>query len=666
MKGVDENLRQLAQDCGIHLGYHAWDGMHQVSEPPTLKALLNALDLDVQTDAAITEALRAREAERAARTLPAEQVISAGSPFEFALTHPIEWHVLDEDGHEVQAGRSETSLVLAPLPVGYFTLVVRGPNRREEVFLLSRPAHAPTIEDLTGHRKAWGVSAAVYALRSPSNGGLGNYGDLGHAMSALAPSGAMYFGINPVHALGWAARDTISPYSPSHRGFLNVDHIATGTRLEPVSDRTLIDYPEFRKKHRPALEAEFQQFQKNGTAAQRREFQMFCRAEGQELARFAMFEAISEAHGCDFRKWPVSLHQPEGATPTTRDAFHAWLQWRTSAQIKAAQTTAVQSGMALGLYLDLAVGARPGGAEVWMHQDLIARGVSIGAPPDQLSPAGQSWTLAAYAPNKLARNRYEPLRTLLRKLMSQAGILRIDHVLGLMRSFWVPEDGSPGGYISQPFDALLAVVAIEAWRNRCCVVGEDLGLVPAGFRERLNASGLYSYAVWQFEGKGDGTLRSAQDLRPFSMACFSTHDTPTIRGFWRGRDIEWWRAIGWLSQEKAMGLHAARAVHRNALRRDCGIPPEASLDDVCQAVHRELGQSPAELVTVQLDDLLGSEQAQNLPGTIDEHPNWRRPAAMAVAKFAAGQGLESIRKSMEPVRGNPALVQHKESDPCLS
>ncbi len=666
MMGSDDRLRQLAQDCGIHLGYNAWDGTRLSSDPPTLKALLRAMDIDVDTDSAVSEALRAGQAEQAARALPIEQVILADLPFELALSQPSEWHVLDNKGHEVQAGRGETSLTLQPLPVGYFTLVVHSPGRCEEVFLLSRPIHAPTIADLTGRTKGWGVSGAVYSLRSRSNGGLGNYDDLGHAMSVMGQSGAMYFGINPVHALGWAVGDTKSPYSPSHRGFLNIDHIATGTRLASVSDRALIDYPAFRIKHRLALDAEFQRFQQSAAATEHKEFQAFCRAEGLELARFATFESISEMHGGNFRNWPIHLSQPERTKPTPRNEFHAWLQWRAYTQLEVAQATAIRSGMALGLFLDLAVGARPDGAEVWMHQDLIARGVSIGAPPDQLSPAGQSWTLAAYAPNKLSKNRYEPVRTLLRKLMSQAGIVRIDHVLGLMRSFWVPEDGSPGGYISQPFDVLLAVVAIEAWCNHCCVVGEDLGLVPAGFRERLNESGLYSYAVWQFEGTRDGALRSAQDLRPFSMACFSTHDTPTIQGFWRGRDIEWWRTIGWLSRDRAMALHAARAVQRNSLRRHCAIPPEASLEDIRGAVHSELGKSPAELVTVQLDDLLGSEQAQNLPGTIDEHPNWRRPARVSVEELAAVQSLKDVRNSMEPARVVPATVQQKETDPCLS
>ncbi len=661
----DDKLRQLAQECGIHLGYDAWDGSHQTTSPPTLKALLRALGVEVDTENAIGEELRARCSKRAVKTLPVEQVVLAEEPFKFALLQPCEWHLLDDQGHEIQAGRSDVSLTLKPLPVGYFTLVARGPDHCEEVFLLSRPAHAPTIADLTGLQQAWGVSGAIYSLQSRTNGGLGNYADLGRAMSTMGQSGATYFGINPVHALGWAAQDTISPYSPSHRGFLNIDHIATDTGFETETNDGLIDYAAFRKQHRAALEEDYERFCRNATTAERGKFEAFCKAEGPELTRFATFESISETHGSDFRNWPAHLHNPEETERKPRDRFHAWLQWRASAQIEAAQSSAVQSGMALGLYLDLAVGARPGGAEVWMHQDLIARGVSIGAPPDQLSPAGQSWTLAAYAPNKLSEKRYEPLRTLLRKLMAQAGIIRIDHVLGLMRSFWVPEDGSPGAYISQPFDALLAVVAIEAWRNRCCVVGEDLGLVPTGFRERLNASGLYSYAVWQYEGTPDGALRSAQGLRPFTMACFGTHDTPTIKGFWRGRDIEWWRSIGWLSTGRSVELHSARAIQRNSLRQHCSIPANATLDDVSHAIHRELGKSPAELVTVQLDDLLDSEQAQNLPGTIDEHPNWRRPTSKDIEAFARIQSLIKTSTSMGPKRNPNAVLQEKEVDPCL-
>ncbi|MEM9550621.1 MAG: 4-alpha-glucanotransferase [Pseudomonadota bacterium] len=663
---ADDTLRQLAEACGIHLAYDSWTGDRQRAEPPTLRALLGALGVETGSDAAVAEALGAREAAASARHLPVEQVIDAGHPFEFPTGSPCDWSVIDADGAELQAGRGTDGIALPPLPVGYFTLSVRGPGWTDEVFLLSRPAAAPDLTTLSGTRSGWGVSGALYGLRSSTNGGLGNYADLAQAMRALAQAGAQYFGINPIHALGWAATDTISPYSPSHRGFLNTDHIATDAGLGPGPEGAQIDYAAFRQRHRQALAAEFDRFENTAAQAEKTAFAAFRAAGGTELDCFVRFETTSERHGADFRDWPGSAQDPDNIAADPRDRFHAWLQWRADTQVEAAQNAARAAGMPLGLYLDLAVGARIGGAEVWMHQDIAARGVSIGAPPDHLSPAGQSWTLAAYAPNKLAQNRYEPVRTLLKRLMAKAGIIRIDHALGLMRSFWVPDDGSPGGYISQPFSALLAVVAIEAWQNNCLVVGEDLGLVPPGFRKRLNQSGLYSYAVWQYETEADGALYPARHLRPFSMACFGTHDTPTIQGFWRGRDIEWWRTLDWLNSEQTMNAHGSRARQRNSLRTHCGIEPDARPDDIRAAIHTGLAQSPAALVTVQLDDVFGCEQAQNLPGTIDAHPNWRRPMPVAVEGFAASRALAQTGALMSPARDHAAPQTHKEPDTCPS
>ena len=662
----DDKLRLLAQEWGIHLEYDGWSGHRQVCEPPTLRALLTALGIPTDTDAAITEALRARQALVAARHLPGELVVQAGAPLDIPVPVSCEWHVLDTDDNEVQAGRSDARITVQALPVGYFTLVVKSADWTEEVFILSRPAAAPDIATLAGTQSAWGVSGALYALRSSLNGGLGNYSDLATAMAALGRAGAQYFGVNPIHALGWAADDTISPYSPSHRGFLNIDHIATEDGLGPTPECALVDYPAFRARHRRALEAEFAGFEQNATASAASAFRSFCEKEGAELANFARFETTSERYGSDFRDWPDHLREPNGPGSDPRDVFHKWLQWRADTQIESAQKTAHENGMAFGLYLDLAVGARPGGAEVWMHQDIVAHGVSIGAPPDHLSPGGQSWTLAAYAPNKLSRNRYQPIRALLGKLMARAGIVRIDHVLGLMRSFWVPDDGSPGGYVTQPFDSLLAVVAIEAWRNRCLVVGEDLGLVPPGFRERLNSSGLYSYAVWQYEAETDGALRPAQHMRPFSMTCFGTHDTPTIKGFWRGRDIELWRELGWLSSDRANASHGNRAQQRNSLRAHCNIPPDATQNDIRNAIHAGLSQSPAALATVQLDDVFGCEDSQNLPGTVDEHPNWRRRLPVAVDDFATSPAIVKTCALMATARGAPLPEISKEPDTCLT
>lgn len=662
----DDKLRLLAQEWGIQLEYDGWCGHRQICEPPTLRALLSALGIEAHSDAAISDGLRAHQAAVSARHLPHEHVALAGASVEIAAPSACEWHVLDAEGNEVQAGRSDTEITPQALPVGYFTLVVKGADWSEEVFILSRPDAAPDIAALAGTQTGWGVSGALYALRSASNGGLGNYTDLASAMASLGQSGALFFGINPIHALGWAANDTISPYSPSHRGFLNIDHIATGGGLGPSPADTLVDYAGFRARHRVALEAEYGRFQRSAAPSSTSAFRSFCEREGAELAQFARFETTSEHHGSDFRDWPAHLRDPGGSKAGPRNTFHKWLQWQAETQIESAQRTAREGGMALGLYLDLAVGARQGGAEVWMHQDIVAHGVSIGAPPDHLSPGGQSWTLAAYAPNKLSNNRYEPIRSLLSKLMAKAGIIRIDHVLGLMRSFWVPDDGSPGGYVKQPFDSLLAVVAIEAWRNRCLVVGEDLGLVPPGFRERLNGSGLYSYAVWQYETEGDGGLRPARHMRPFSMTCFGTHDTPTIHGFWRGRDIEWWRKLGWLTAEQAEANHGNRAQQRNSLRQHCNVPPSATQGDIRKAIHTGLAQSPAALATVQLDDVFGCEDSQNLPGTINEHPNWRRRLPVAVEDFATSPAIAETSALMAPTRGTPAVDINREPDTCLT
>ncbi|MDN3720551.1 4-alpha-glucanotransferase [Roseibium salinum] len=233
-----------------------------------------------------------------------------------------------------------------------------------------------------------------------------------------------------------------------------------------------------------------------------------------------------------------------------------------------------------------------------------------------------------------------------------------------MRSYWLPDDGSPGGYVSQPFEALLAVITIEAWRSGCVVVGEDLGLVPAGFREGLNGAGLYSYAVWQYEADDGGWLSAPEDLRPFSLACFSTHDTPTLAGFWHGIDIEWWQRIGWLPAGEAESRHGLRAHQRNSLRAHCGIGQETDIRRISAAIHNRLARSPAALVALQLDDLFGVIEAQNLPGTIDQHPNWRRRFPVAVEQFPAAGPLARIRDLM-PERNPTDETMQRGLEACL-
>ncbi|OSQ53067.1 4-alpha-glucanotransferase [Marivita geojedonensis] len=658
MSSADDNLRALAQAQGVYLDFFDLHGVRHEASPDTLRALLKALGTDADSPAMVSEALAARSAQAGM----GEIIAFAGDPIHVPVARTCDWALMDEAGAVVSEGRATGAVDLPRLGVGYYTLHLNGASD-SETFVMVRPHRAPELATQSRADRCWGTTGALYGLRSASNGGLGNYADLGAVAATFGRAGAQFLGVNPLHALGWAMDEIISPYSPSHRGMFNIDHIAVESGLGPSPEADLIDYSSFRERHRAALEA---QFKTRDTAA----FAAWCKTCSDETRQFAEFEAISETHGHDFRTWPAALQTPGAEARKAagkRAEFHLWLQYLADTQIDAAQAQATQSGMALGLYLDLAVGPRPDGAEVWMNADTIAKGVTIGAPPDHLSPEGQSWALAAHAPGPLARARYAPLRSMLRRLMAKCGVLRIDHALGLLRSFWLPDDGSPGGYITQPLDSLLAVITIEAHRAGCLVVGEDLGLVPDGFRKAMNDAGLYSYAVWQFEANHLGEILPADTLPPYSLACFGTHDTPTLSGFWHGTDVEWWQRVGWLSSGDRAARHSHRAKQRASLRDVCAIPSTARIGEIADTIHRGLAQSPAALVSMQMDDVFGELEAQNLPGTINEHPNWRRRLSVPIEAMEQSSALRHISDVMRATRGaspHKEDTDHPEEEPA--
>jgi 4-alpha-glucanotransferase len=646
VNGHDDQLRELARAHGVYLDFFDLHGAQHAASPDTLRALLRGLGVAAKTDAEVSEALAV--AREALSHMPREQVVRADQTTSLPAT-ACSWTIIDEAGQIVCDGISDTAISLPALGVGYFHLHAKGDGWSATTFVLSRPARAPDLQSQCHRDTCWGATGALYGLRSQHNGGLGNYSDLGTVTAALGGKGAQFFGVNPLHAIGWAEEDIISPYSPSHRGAFNTDHIAVDDGLGKGPKDAFIDYKAFRAIQRGRLETDY----KNG-ASDRSDYKAWCDTCPEDLRQCAIFEAISERHGYDFRTWPQALRTPgpkaEQAAGIRAD-FHLWLQWLADTQIDAAQARAKDAGMALGLYLDLAVGPRPDGAEVWMNGATIAQGVTIGAPPDHLSPEGQSWALAAHAPGRLAAAEYKPVRSILHSLMAKCGLLRIDHALGLLRSFWIPDDGSPGGYITQPLDALLAVIMIEAHRAGCVVVGEDLGLVPDGFRKAMNNAGIYSYAVWQFEATHLGDIRPAQTLPPFSLTCFSTHDTPTLRGFWYGNDIEWWHHVGWIAGTERKNRHAQRSRQRASLRNVTNLANDATADTVTDTLQAALAASPAALVSVQLDDVFGELEAQNLPGTIDAHPNWRRRLNVPVEKMADHPALQRVSDVMNAHRG---------------
>ncbi|SHH91011.1 4-alpha-glucanotransferase [Marivita hallyeonensis] len=657
MSTADDTLRELAAENGIYLEFFDLHGVRHAATPDTLRALLKAIGVAATSEAEVHEALAERRG--ASRRMPAEHIVAAGQ--EVRISAPdCTWVLETEAGDVVAEGRSADGIGLPQVEVGYYRLRCEGPDWSAETFVLARPARAPSMPQAP----CWGATGALYGLRSDRNGGLGSYPELGVVSETLGRAGAQFFGINPVHAIGWATTDMISPYSPSHRGAFNTDHIAPATGLGPCPDDALIDYAAFRERQRTVLRQDFATFQASGD---RTAFAAWCETCSADIKTFAVFEAISERHGHDFRRWPTALQQPgRAADAEARDnaTFHLWLQWLAQTQLDAAQARATASGMALGLYLDLAVGPRPDGAEVWMNAATIAKGVTIGAPPDHLSPEGQSWALAAHAPGQLAAYRYAPFRSMLRNLMARCGLLRIDHALGLLRSFLIPDDGSPGGYIAQPLDSLLAVITIEAHRAGCVVVGEDLGLVPNGLRAAMKASGLYSYSVWQFEANHLGEIRPADSLAPDSLACFGTHDTPTVQGFWYGNDIDWWQRVGWITPQERADRHGDRARQRASLRKVSSLRPSAAAPEITETLHDRLAASPAAMVSVQLDDVFGAVEAQNLPGTIDEHPNWRRRLPVSLDEMAQSDALARtagiMNRHRAPAQDEPELPHTKE------
>lgn len=673
-------LQALAEAMGILPQWHDVAGKRHVTTPETQRALLAAMGVAVASEAEAAEALSVRAAEAAARHLPEEVLLTVGAELHLPLaaaSGSVEWRLELDDG-EQRDGRAEAEIVIAP-PAGLHRLCLGD----ERCLVIVAPAQAPSVAEVVGRPRAWGVTAALYGLRSARNLGLGDYRDLATAAAGLAALGADFLGINPVHAQG-AACEGISPYTPTCRTAFEPRHIAVDAvpgfaaservrallreesqRLAAAQEATLIDYAAAEATASRALRALFAEFDSRpGRDAER--FAAWRQGDGRALEWFALFEAISLSHGADWRRWPDALRGIDSpgvagfaAAHGAEVRYHAWLQWLAAQQLADAQQRAREAGMGLGLYLDVAVGVRQGGADSWSAPACFAEGVSLGAPPDAFNPAGQNWGLAPFNPTGLRRAAYRPFVQMLRAAMGHAGVVRIDHILGVQRSFWAPEDGAPGGYVANPLEPLLALIRLEAWRAGCVAVGEDLGSVPPGLRDRLADSGLLGCAVLQFE-KEHGRFRPPSAYRAATLASIGTHDTPTLRGWWSGWDIDRRHEINASDAAAKAAEREARGADRRALAEllhdqglappglDPAAPPAEADDALAEALHRLLARSSSTLIAVQLDDALGAIEQQNLPGTVDEHPNWRRRYRVAVDALAADPGLRGLAALLGP------------------
>ncbi|PZX17534.1 4-alpha-glucanotransferase [Palleronia aestuarii] len=593
----------LAGRLGIVPEYRDATGtVHEISAL-TRDALLEAMGVPTGPVGAARhlEMLKERDA---GRPIPDYTIVDVGSFDRIESIGEREWEILLEDGSTRRGSGGE----LGELPLGVHEIRCEGATG----WILCAPARLPEPP------RCWGVTLPLYGIGR--DGAIGTYADLAEAVGSLGRAGAAFVGVNPIHAGFPADPNAISPYSPSHRGRLSTIYIAA-EEAGDGDDAALIDYGTAIPIRMKALEAEWRRASSDDARDWRRDGDA-------DLQRFCLHQALSERFGSYWPAWPEEYRSPDTEASKTfaeenaeRLDFHAWLQRRADRQLAEVEQAAKEAGMTYGLYLDLAVGTHPAGAETWGDAELFARDVSLGAPPDAFSSDGQSWGLAPLRPDTLIAEGFRPLSAILRRQLAHAKILRIDHILGFDRAFWVPvQDGIPGAYVRMPRDALLAVARIEAARAGAVIVGEDLGNIPDGLQQALRDAGILGCRVVQFEQHWEHYRPSFRDPEHYTteaLTSFSTHDLPTWLGWREGRDIDWRRDLGSMDVETHRQSMEKRREEVETLDR---MLQNAGVD----AMHRFVGSTTSRLVALQIEDILGKVEQPNLPGTVDDHPNWRR------------------------------------------
>jgi 4-alpha-glucanotransferase len=667
----EDMLLNLAHAAGIQVGWTDARGKKQEVSPDNLSSVLDALGLPCASEAQCKESLGRLQEERSNKLLPPLITARAGLPIR--LPHQDGLHGKPYRIEFAQGGVLEGRFPAdAALPLEIPGLPTFGYHRlfagETATTLAVAPARAFTVSDALAaadrdpdvmeHERLWGLAAQLYSLRSPGDGGVGHFGALATLAQSAAGHGAAALAISPVHAMFYADRQRFSPYSPSSRLFLNVLHIdpaavlgretmqqaikAVGTdtseKLARLEELDLIDWPNAADIRLRLLRHLYQLFRQQGPDPA---FDRFKSEGGEALFDHARYEAISShIENCDWRAWRDGWSNPRSATVdafshlnANEIDFHLFLQWQAARGLAAAQQAARDAGMPIGLIADLAIGADIAGSQAWSRQDQMLHKLSIGAPPDMMNAQGQNWGLGALSPHAMLSNGFVSYIEMLRAAFGQAGGIRIDHVLGLKRLWLVPEGGSAdqGAYLEYPQEDLLRLIALESWRHRAIVIGEDLGTVPPGFSDQMAHAGLLGIRLLWFQRAGERFL-APDEWSPGAIATTTTHDLPTVAGWWSGCDIKWRSKLRMLengsSEEKE---RAQREQDKAALwqaiseaegrKQENDTPPEAP--PLMEAI-RHIGRATCPLAILPMEDALGLPEQPNLPGTIDEHPNWRR------------------------------------------
>jgi 4-alpha-glucanotransferase len=626
-------LTELATAYGVAVEYLDWQGKPVVVQDDAIAAVLGAMGVDASSPASIAAALAERRCAPMRSVLPPCWVVRQGSPAERAAyaVAPVEVWLELEGGPRravqvTEVGAGELRLTLpGDLPLGWHTLVTSGGERCARAVT---PARLPSPAE-----RRWGFMAQLYSVRSRGSSGIGDLGDLAQlATWSGRELGAGFVLVNPMHAGSPTSPIPPSPYLPSSRRFFDPLYLRVpGAGEVPLADG-LLDRDATWAAKRPVLEAEHRRTRDNP------DYQSFLGREGEGLRDHATWCALATEHGTEWRAWPVALRDPRSAeVAAARERladevdFHSWLQWRLDVQLADAQRAAIEAGMAIGVIHDLAVGTAPAGADAWALQHVLAGGVSVGAPPDAFNQQGQDWSQPPWHPARLVEAAYGPYRQLVTAVLRHAGAIRIDHVLGLFRLWWIPSGMAPlhGTYVQYDREALIGILALEAHRAGALVIGEDLGTVAPGTREYLAERGVFGTSVLWFERSEQGDPLPPETWRPLSLATLTTHDLPTTPAALTGEHIDVRDRLGLLTRPVAeeRRVDAEDRATWLAMLRRYDLVDDESEAGLTVALHRYLALTPARLLGISLPDAVGDRRAQNLPGTSDEYPNWRLPLA---------------------------------------
>jgi 4-alpha-glucanotransferase len=716
---LESLLDQLARQRGIGDAYHNYRGDLVWVSRATKRAILQAMGCPTEDTVAIGHALHERETARWRTLLGPVAVVHPGrmgvtlALAADELDRWVDWRIVLEGGEEVggrvRAGdlqeldrgelegrvRTHRSLPLpANLAHGYHALhVALQGGAGAECALVAAPRSCFEPGMLREGARLWGVAVQLYTLRSRRNWGIGDFADLEEVVRGLAPHGAAFIGLNPLHALFPGNPWHFSPYSASSRHFLNVLYVAVErvpefaecenarrtvaathfqAELERLRATECVDYPGVARAKMPVLRTLYEHFRREHLARGSRRaagFLAYVAERGESLRLHALHDAIDEhlrAEAGDrywgWPAWPDELRDP--GHPGVRDfeathaaavGFHAWLQWVADEQLGAAQRRARESGMSIGLYGDYAVGVNPSGSETWSDQALYRKGAGVGAPPDALALKGQDWGIPPQDPNVLTAERYLPFRNLVAASMRHFGALRLDHVMALFRQWWVPLglDATDGGYVHYPLDDLMSVLALESERHACLVVGEDLGTVPQEMSHAMAERSVYSYRVLLFEKHASGAFFRPDEYPRRAIATATTHDLPTLRGYWTGSDIALRERLAlYPNEETRLHVLREREHDRRALLEALvqqGLAPagctgaDVEYDEaLAAAIHVFLARSSSALVVLQAEDLVGMADPVNVPGTSDEHANWQRKMTCDLEEIVGSAAVRRV------------------------